>query len=313
MKQGLVIKSTGSWYQVKGPDHQVLDCKIRGKFRLKGITTTNPLAVGDHVDYDIDPKTGQGVITHIHERRNYIIRKSINLSKQAHILAANVDEAFLIITLASPKTFPAFIDRFLVSAQAYRIPVTLIFNKTDLYTDDLLSEMHQLMALYNGIGYRCHAVSAKTGQGISTLKGWLTNKVSVISGHSGVGKSTLINTLEPHLQLKTLEISSYHESGKHTTTFPEMHPLTDGGYIIDTPGIKGFGVVDMDKTEIAHYFPEMFAVLQNCRFYNCTHHHEPGCAVKEALELGHISPSRYRSYLGLLTNDDDEKYRQLDY
>jgi ribosome biogenesis GTPase / thiamine phosphate phosphatase len=299
MQKGIVIKSTGSWYQVKGPDGLVLDCKIRGKFRLKGITTTNPLAVGDWVDFDTDPKTGKGVIVKIYERRNYIIRKSINLSKQAHILAANVDEAFLVVTLASPKTFPAFIDRFLVSAQAYRIPVTLVFNKTDLYTPNLMDEMENLMALYHGIGYRCHAVSAKTGLGIAEFKNWLTNKVSVISGHSGVGKSTLINTLEPTLNLKTLEISAYHEAGKHTTTFPEMHPLPHGGFIIDTPGIKGFGVVDMEKTEIAHYFPEMFAVLQNCRFYNCTHQHEPGCAVKEALELGTISPSRYRSYIGL--------------
>lgn len=310
MESGIVIKSTGSWYKVKPDNGQSIDCKIRGKFRLKGIKTTNPVAVGDIVDYTIDNKTGQGIITNIHQRRNYIIRKSINLSKQAHIIAANIDKAILVVTLANPKTYTIFIDRFLMSAEAYRINSVIVFNKTDLYNNELIDEMDALINLYQNIGYQCLSVSAKTGLGINQLKDILKDKTCVISGHSGVGKSTLVNTIEPGLNLKTLEISTYHEAGKHTTTFPEMHELTFGGYIIDTPGIKGFGVIDMEKNEISHFFPEMFNVLKNCRFYNCTHNHEPDCAVKKAVELGQISQSRYTSYLNILNNDDDDKYRQ---
>lgn len=310
MESGIVIKSTGSWYKVKPDNGQSIDCKIRGKFRLKGIKTTNPVAVGDIVDYTIDNKTGQGIITNIHQRRNYIIRKSINLSKQAHIIAANIDKAILVVTLANPKTYTIFIDRFLMSAEAYRINSVIVFNKTDLYNNELIDEMDALINLYQNIGYQCLSVSAKTGLGINQLKDILKDKTCVISGHSGVGKSTLVNTIEPGLNLKILEISTYHEAGKHTTTFPEMHELTFGGYIIDTPGIKGFGVIDMEKNEISHFFPEMFNVLKNCRFYNCTHNHEPDCAVKKAVELGQISQSRYTSYLNILNNDDDDKYRQ---
>ncbi len=310
MESGIVIKSTGSWYKVKPDNGQSIDCKIRGKFRLKGIKTTNPVAVGDIVDYTIDNKTGQGIITNIHQRRNYIIRKSINLSKQAHIIAANIDKAILVVTLANPKTYTIFIDRFLMSAEAYRINSVIVFNKTDLYNNELIDEMDALINLYQNIGYQCLSVSAKTGLGINQLKDILKDKTCVISGHSGVGKSTLVNTIEPGLNLKTLEISTYHEAGKHTTTFPEMHELTFGGYIIDTPGIKGFGVIDMKKNEISYFFPEMFNVLKNCRFYNCTHNHEPDCAVKKAVELGQISQSRYTSYLNILNNDDDDKYRQ---
>lgn len=313
MNTGLVIKSTGSWYQVKTDSGSVLECKIRGKFRTKGIKTTNPVAVGDSVDYKLDESSGQGVITKIHERKNYIIRKSINLSKQAHILAANIDQAILMVTLAKPKTYPEFIDRFLASAEAYHIPAKIIFNKVDLYDEQLLKDLDHLIQLYESIGYQCYKASAKQMLGMDQIQALLKDKISVISGHSGIGKSTLINAIQPGLNLKTTEISDYHESGKHTTTFPEMHALDMGGYIIDTPGIKGFGVVDMEKDEIAHYFPEMFKILENCQFYNCTHSHEPNCAVKQAVEAGAIAKSRYKSYLSLLAGDDDEKFRPVGY
>ncbi len=313
MNKGLVIKSTGSWYRVKTGDGLVIECKIRGKFRSKEIKTTNPLAVGDIVAFESDPKTNVGIITAIEPRKNYIIRKSINLSKQAHILAANVDQALLMVTLVKPKTFPEFINRFLVSAEAYSIPSKLIFNKTDLYNNANQGEMIRLMDIYRNIGYECFAVSAKTKEGIDVICKLLENKISLIAGHSGVGKSTLINEIEPGLDLKTKEISDYHESGQHTTTYPEMHALHNGGYIVDTPGIKGFGVIDMDKDEISHYFPEIFAASDQCQYYNCTHSHEPGCAVKKAVETGKISLMRYRSYLNLLQGDDDEKYRTNPY
>ncbi|MBI9069531.1 MAG: ribosome small subunit-dependent GTPase A [Salinivirgaceae bacterium] len=313
MKQGLVLKSTGSSYQVKSDNNEIINCKIRGKFRTKGIKTTNPIAVGDIVDFKFDDNSEFGIISKIHPRKNYIIRKSINLSKQAHILAANIDQAVLMVTLAKPKTYPEFIDRFLVSAEAYQIPAKIIFNKIDLYDEELIKEMGALMNLYEGIGYGCFQTSAKKGIGIDEVKELLKDKISVISGHSGIGKSSLINTIQPSLNLKTSEISDYHESGKHTTTFPEMHELSKDSYIIDTPGIKGLGMVDMEKEEIAHYFPEMFKALKNCQFYNCTHSHEPNCAVKLAVENGTIKKSRYKSYLSILAGDEDEKFRSVGY
>ncbi len=313
VKNGIVVKSTGSWYNVKQKNGEIVECKIRGKFRLKGIKTTNPVAVGDNVDFKIDEKTGYGVIVKIHPRKNYIIRKSINLSKQAHILAANIDQAVLMVTLVKPKTYPEFIDRFLVTAEAYSIPSKIIFNKIDLYDTNTLDEMNQLIDIYTKIGYECFKVSSKQNIGVNDIQELLSNKISVVAGHSGVGKSTLINTIEPSLNLKTKELSEYHEQGMHTTTYPEMYPIAKGGYIIDTPGIKGFGVIDMKKEEISHFFPEMFKVLHNCRFNNCTHYHEPDCAVKEAVKNGTINESRYRSYINLLTGDDDEKYRTNPY
>ena len=313
MEKGLVIKSTGSWYHVKLDNTDVIECKIRGKFRMKGIKTTNPISVGDIVDIKIDDKTGNGVIVKIYPRKNYIIRKSINLSKRAHILAANVDQAILMVTLAMPKTYPEFIDRFLVSAQAYSIPAKIIFNKIDLYDDNSLNEMDKLISVYESIGYDCFAISAKENIGIETISDLLSNKISEIAGHSGIGKSTLINTIEPGLDLKTSEISDMHESGMHTTTYPEMHTISNNGYIIDTPGIKGFGVIDIEKEEISHYFPEMFSILENCQYYNCTHSHEPNCAVKSAVESGKISKTRYNSYISLLKGDDDEKFRPVGY
>lgn len=313
MDKGLVIKSTGSWYHVKSNDGNIVECKIRGKFRMKGIKTTNPISVGDIVDYKVDDKSEFGVIVKIHPRKNYIIRKSINLSKRAHILAANVDQAILMVTLAMPKTYPQFIDRFLVSAQAYSIPAKIVFNKIDLYNEETLNEMQQLISTYEAIGYECFSISAKENKGVDEITNLLANKISVIAGHSGIGKSTLINTIEPTLQLKTNEISDMHDSGMHTTTYPEMHTIGNNGYIIDTPGIKGFGVIDIEKEEISHFFPEMFAVLENCQFYNCTHSHEPNCAVKNAVENGKISETRYKSYISLLTGDDDEKFRPVGY
>lgn len=313
MNTGLVIKSTGSWYHVQPEQGETVECKIRGKFRTKGIKTTNPLAVGDIVDYTIDEKSNSGVIVKIHPRKNYIIRKSINLSRQAHILAANVDQAILMVTLVKPKTYPEFIDRFLVSSEAYSIPAKIVFNKVDLYDDSTLKEMNELIDIYRKIGYPCYSISAKNKLGVDEINELLKNNISVLAGHSGIGKSTLINTIQPGLKLKTSEISEYHESGMHTTTFPEMHALTNKGYIIDTPGIKGFGMVDMDKEEISHYFPEMFSYLEKCQFYNCTHSHEPKCAVKKAVQDGNISETRYKSYINLLIGDDDEKYRTVDY
>jgi ribosome biogenesis GTPase len=313
VRQGLVIKSTGSWYQVKSDDGEIVECKIRGKFRTQGIKTTNPLAVGDIVDFKTDEKTGSHVIFKIHPRKNYIIRKSINLSKQSHILAANIDQAVLIVTLVMPKTYPEFIDRFLVSAEAYSIPAKIIFNKIDLYNNAVLKEMNELISTYESIGYECFAISAKQKQGIDKIDKLLSGKISVFAGHSGIGKSTLINTIQPGLSLKTMEISDHHDSGMHTTTFPEMHALDNKGYIIDTPGIKGLGVVDIEKEEISHYFPEMFKKSEKCQFYNCTHSHEPNCAVRKAVQEGEISEKRYKSYVNLLVEDDDEKYRTNPY
>lgn len=313
MEKGIVIKSTGSWYIVRTDDNKIVECKIRGKFRTKGIKTTNPLAVGDYVDFTLDEKTNQGVINKRHDRKNYIIRKSINLSKQAHVLAANVDQAILMVTLAYPKTYPEFIDRFLVSAEAYHIPAIIVFNKIDLYSEEQKAELTALKSIYENIGYKCVEISAKQKEGIQVIDEILSNKISVIAGHSGIGKSTLVNAIHPGLNLKTTEISEYHESGKHTTTFPEMHYLNNGGYLIDTPGVKGFGVIDIEKEEVSHFFPEMFELLPQCQYNNCTHTHEPKCAVKKALENKEISLTRYKSYISILTSEEDEKHRTVDY
>ncbi len=309
-ESGIVIKSTGSWYVVRKADGQTVECRIRGKFRTKGLRTTNPIAVGDNVEFIIDEKTGQGLIQSIGERRNYIIRKSINLSKEAHILASNIDQAILVVTLASPRTYTQFIDRFLATAEAYNIPSVLVFNKTDLYDAKLAEELDNLVKVYGTIGYKCIKASLKDGKGVEEIKSAASGKLSLLAGHSGVGKSSIANVLNPNLNLRTTEISDSHDSGVHTTTYPEMHPIAGGGYVIDSPGIKGFGTIEMCKDEISHYFPEMFAESENCQFYNCTHTHEPKCAVKQAVAEGRIAQSRYNSYLSLLNDEDEDKYRQ---
>ena len=302
--QGLVIKNTGSWYTVLMDDGQLLDCKIKGNFRIKGIRSTNPVAVGDHVT------VGEGNwITEIADRRNYIIRKSINLSKQSHILAANVDQALLVITVSKPETSTTFIDRFLASAEAYRVPVVLIFNKTDLLNDDERRYQQLMIQLYETIGYECRAISAQTGDGVDALRDLLQGKITLLSGNSGVGKSTLINRLIPHANLRTADISDAHQTGMHTTTFSEMIPM-GGGWGIDTPGIKGFGTFDMEREELTSYFREIFEFSKQCRFSNCTHTHEPGCAVLKAVEDHYIAQSRYQSYLSMLDDKDENKYRE---
>ena len=305
--KGLVYKSTGSWYSVKAENGTFYDCRIKGKFRIGGIKSTNPVAVGDQVDFEIEKKGDEtvGVISHIDERENYIIRKSVNLSKQTHIIAANIDVAFLLITLNNPPTFTTFIDRFLVTAEAYHIKAVLLFNKIDTYNDDELLEIKFLAALYRKIGYECIGISAITGKNIDKVKTLMQDKVTMFSGHSGVGKSTLINAIESGLALKTSEISEQHLQGQHTTTFAEMFDLSFGGQIIDTPGIKGFGVVEIDKEELGDYFPEFFELKENCKFNNCLHLEEPHCAVKEALENEEIAWSRYKSYLQILEGEED--------
>ena len=305
MMHGLVIKNTGSWYTVLTDDGQLLQCKVKGNFRLKGIRSTNPVAVGDRVTVD-----GEGWITDIDDRRNYIIRKSINLSKQSHIIAANVDQALLVVTVNYPQTSTTFIDRFLASAEAYRVPVILVFNKADLLTDDEARYQQMLIILYQTIGYECRVISAETGEGVGELKTLLPGKITLLSGNSGVGKSTLINRLVPGVNLRTAEISDAHNTGQHTTTFSEMIPLEGGGWVVDTPGIKGFGTFDMEPEELTSYFKEIFRFSQDCRFSNCTHTHEPGCAVLKALEDHYISQSRYQSYLSMLNDNDDSKYRE---
>ena len=313
MKKGIVIKSTGSWYTVKTTEGNQIECRIKGNLRLKGIRSTNPIAVGDHVELievkedNIEGGQCVGLISNIIPRTNYIIRKSPNLSKESHIIAANIDQAFLVVTIKYPITTTTFIDRFLVSAEAYRIPCHILFNKMDLYNDEQTKLINSLVNIYEHIGYQCLTVSTKKQTGIDELKSKMQNKTNVFAGHSGVGKSTIINILQPNLTLKTGIISEAHLSGKHTTTNSEMYELDFGGYIIDTPGIKGFGVLDMEKEEISHYFPEIFKKLDECQFYNCTHTHEPNCAVKNAVEKGEIALSRYETYLGLL--DGEEKYR----
>lgn len=307
--KGLVVKNTGSWYTVKTEEDQLVDCKIKGNFRLKGIRSTNPVAVGDYVDI-ITNQEGTAFIAAINDRRNYIIRRSSNLSKQSHIIAANVDQAVLIITLNYPETSTTFIDRFLASAEAYRIPVVLVFNKKDLLSPDELHLQNLMMRLYRQLGYECVSLSATTGEGVSDLQRVIEGKVNVFSGNSGVGKSTLINRLIPGTNLRTSSISDAHKTGMHTTTFSEMVPLPEGGYLIDTPGIKGFGTFDIEPEELTSYFREIFHYSKECRFSNCTHTHEPGCAVLAAIEQQLIAPSRYQSYLSMLTDKDEAKYRE---
>ncbi len=306
--KGLVVKNTGSWYTVCTDEGQLVESKIKGNFRLKGIRSTNPVAVGDRVTI-VTNQEGTAFITEIDDRKNYIIRKSQNLSKQSHILAANVDQALLVVTVNRPLTSTTFIDRFLASAEAYRVPVVLIFNKTDLLDDDEARYQEALIHLYKTIGYECRAISAETGEGVAELLPMLEGKITLLSGNSGVGKSTLINRLVPGADLRTSEISDAHNTGQHTTTFSEMIPI-EKGYLIDTPGIKGFGTFDMEPEELTSYFKEIFSFSKDCRFSNCTHTHEPGCAVLKALEDHYIAQSRYQSYLSMLDDKDDGKYRE---
>ena len=308
--KGLVIKNTGSWYTVLTDDGPTVDCKIKGNFRLRGIRSTNPVAVGDRVEI-ITNQEGTAFITEIEDRRNYIIRKSINLSKQSHILAANVDQALLVITVARPETSTTFIDRFLASAEAYRVPVILTFNKTDTLADDELHYQQMMISLYETVGYECPAISAATGDGVAALTEKLTGKITLLSGNSGVGKSTLINCILPDVNLRTAEISDAHNTGMHTTTFSEMLRLPDqSGWLIDTPGIKGFGTFDMERKELTSYFKEIFEYSKQCRFSDCTHTHEPGCAVIKAVEDHYIAQSRYQSYLSMLDDKDENRYRE---
>ncbi len=312
--RGIVIKNTGSWYTVKTDEGPVIESKIKGNFRLKGIRSTNPVAVGDYVKI-VRNNEGTAFITEIEDRRNYIIRKSQNLSKQSHILAANVDQAFLVVTVAHPETATTFIDRFLASAEAYRVPVILIFNKTDLYTDEELALQQGLVHLYETIGYECHQVCAldpqnTAAESLDVLLPLMKDRVTLLAGNSGVGKSTMINHFIPDAQARTAEISDAHDTGMHTTTFSEMMELPGGGYLIDTPGIKGFGTFDMEPEEITSYFKEIFHFSKDCRFSNCTHTHEPGCAVLDALENHYISLSRYQSYLSMLEDKEEGKYRE---
>ena len=307
--KGLVIKNTGSWYSVKTDTGKVVECKLKGNFRLKGIRSTNPVAVGDNVEIALNSE-GTAFITHIEERRNYIIRKSQNLSKQSHILAANVDQAFLIVTVNYPQTSTTFIDRFLASAEAYSVPVVLVFNKCDILSDDERHYQQSMIHLYETIGYECREVSATTGEGVDGLHALLKGKITLLSGNSGVGKSTLINKILPEANLRTAEISDAHNTGMHTTTFSEMLELPEGGYIIDTPGIKGFGTFNMEPEELTSYFPEIFHFSKGCKFSNCTHTHEPGCAVLKAIDDHYIAQSRYQSYLNMLEDKDENKYRE---
>ena len=314
---GIVYKSTGSWYTVKTDAGDFYECRIKGKFRIKGIKSTNPIAVGDLVVFEVE-KIGDetiGVISKIEDRKNYIIRKSVKLSKQTHIIAANIDQVFLLVTFKNPKTYSIFIDRFLATSEAYDIKTVLLFNKIDMYDENELAEVKYLAALYRKIGYTCIGISAKTGKNVDKVKDLMKEHTSMFAGHSGVGKSTLINFIAPELNLKTTEISDQHFQGQHTTTFAEMYDLNFGARIIDTPGIKGFGMVDMDKYEIGDYFPEFFRLKGNCKFNNCLHLDEPKCAVKAALDKDEVSWSRYRSYVQIVTGEEDtyriDNYEEL--
>lgn len=307
--EGLVIRNTGSSYHVLTENGETIDCKVKGNFRLKGIRSTNPVAVGDHVVIS-KPVTGEvAYITEIKDRKNYIIRRASNLSKQSHIIGANLDQTVLVVTVNHPVTSTVFIDRFLATAEAYRVPAILVINKTDLYDEDETRYMNGLMTLYETIGYKCLSLSTVTREGVDKLEALLEGKITLFSGHSGVGKSSLINTLIPDINVKTAQISEYHNKGMHTTTFSEMFRLPAGGYIIDTPGIKGFGTIEMEDENIGHYFPEIFRFSKDCRYGNCTHRHEPGCAVKEAVENHYISESRYNSYLSIFDDKNEGKYR----
>ena len=305
--QGRVLKTTGSWYTVMGVDEQLYKCTIRGKLRLKSSRTTNPVTVGDIVNFDLEGNENTGSISSVNQRKNYIIRRSSNLSRESHVIAANIDQAILVVTIEFPETKFEFIDRYLVTAEAYQIPAILIFNKIDLYKEHFNEKLQYYLSVYQPI-YPCYQVSAQHGYNVDKIKEVLQGKISLISGNSGVGKSTLINKIESSLKLKTTDISHYHLKGKHTTTFSEMFPLSNGGFVIDTPGIKGFGLIDINKRELFHFFPEIFREAANCQYNNCTHQHEPGCAVKAAVERNEISESRYYSYLSILL-DEDTKYR----
>jgi ribosome biogenesis GTPase len=308
LEKGVVLKSTGSRYRVLYGEGKIIDCSIKGKLRIEEFRTTNPIAVGDNILFEFDRKTNSGIITEVLDRRNWILRKASNLSKHSQIIAANIDQAFLMITIILPETQVEFIDRFLITAEAYRVPAKIIINKTDLYGEDELAKMKYLKALYNKIGYECISLSLKEFTNLGLLKDLMKGKTNLISGNSGVGKTTLLNSLNPDLNLKTAEISDYHKQGKHITTFPEMHKMPFDAFVIDTPGIRGFGVVDMERNEIYHFFREIFEKSKKCKFNNCLHLDEPGCAVRSAVESGEIAFLRYKSYLNIMDGDND-KYR----
>jgi len=301
---GLVVRSTGSWYSVKAEDGNTYECKLKGRFKIKGIRTTNPIAVGDYVSFEWKDDKKIGLIHTIKDRKNYIIRKSVNLSKKSHIIASNIDQAILVITLAKPRTSTGFIDRFLITTEAYHIPAILVFNKIDLYDEQLLLAKEELKSIYTKIGYTCLDVSATEGINLDKLKKIMKGKTSLFSGHSGVGKSALINALDPGKNIRVGDLSEAHAKGMHTTTFAEMHSLDFGAYIIDSPGIKEFGLIDFEKQELSHYFPEMAARLHACKFNNCTHEHEPECAIIEAVRNGEIAFSRYENYIKILHGDE---------
>jgi len=308
LEKGLVIKSTGSRYKVLYGSDEIIECTIKGKFRVQDLRTTNPVAVGDNILFVFEKGKKTGIITEVLKRRNYILRKASNLSKETQILASNIDHVYLMISVILPETPVEFIDRFMITAEAYRIPSSIIINKTDLYGETEAEKMEYLIYLYSKIGYECIRLSVKEKSGVEDLREKMKDKINLLSGNSGVGKTSLINALNPSLNLKTEQISDYHKQGKHITTFPEMHKIPSGGYIIDSPGIRGFGVVDMDRNEIYHFFPEIFRISRDCRFYNCLHLDEPGCAVRSAVEKGEIDPLRFRSYLNII-GDDNRKYR----
>jgi ribosome biogenesis GTPase len=308
LSKGIIIKSTGSRYKVLDETGGIVECTLKGKFRVRDLRSTNPVAVGDKVLFELEGSDKSGVITELLDRKNYILRKSSNLSKQSQVIAANIDQVFLMITIIMPVTPLEFIDRFLISAEAYRIPAFIIINKTDLYGEDEYKRMYQVISIYSAIGYGCFILSLKDNSGVEEIRIKMKDRINLLAGNSGVGKTTLINNFDPSLNLKTEEISGYHKQGKHITTFPEMHRLPFGGFVIDSPGIRGFGVMDMQRNEIYHFFPEIFKKSKECRFYNCLHIDEPGCAVRNAVENGEINPLRYRSYLSII-EDDNPKYR----
>jgi ribosome biogenesis GTPase len=308
MEQGMVMRSTGSWYEVRSREKVVYQCRLRGKFKMKDLKVTNPIAVGDYVQFDIEDKTAsQGIITHILPRENYIIRKSVHKTAFGHIIAANLDQAILLVTLAFPRTSLGFIDRFLVTAESFRIPVVLVFNKIDILDEDSLQYQQTIALLYESIGYKCLFTSVLKGEGIEAFKHELNGKKSLLAGHSGVGKSSLVNNIAPGLQLRTSEVSTFANKGVHTTTFAEMFEIAEDTFIIDTPGIKELGLIDLEKEQLSHYFPEMREKLGQCRFYNCTHVHEPGCAIMDALGEGEIAETRYASYLSMLDDYDNRR------